>query len=353
MGFEVDFLPVGHSNGDAICIRYGNPLTGYTIHVVDGGYTDTAKEIISHIENLYGGATRIDHMVLSHADHDHAAGLIGVLDHFDVGTLWMNRPWLYARDTIHNFHGNYTEQGLREEIRRLNPHLVELERIALSRRIPIMDAFAGTVIGQFVVLAPTKERYLRILPDFGRTPQSYAEAEKSMLDRLYDTAKQVARWFETWTTERLSENPPAVSASNESSVVQFGDLDGSKILLSADAGPDALNEAADVAGRLGLYGPINLVQIPHHGSRRNVTPSVLNRILGAPVAEGVERGMAFCSVGQGKPEYPRNRVKNAFLRRGYTVASTRSIWISYFKNMPVRGNAVPLKFEAFSHEYEE
>jgi hypothetical protein len=40
MPYEIDFLPVGDSNGDSIVIRYDdNP---FYLHVVDGGFTSTA-----------------------------------------------------------------------------------------------------------------------------------------------------------------------------------------------------------------------------------------------------------------------------------------------------------------------
>ena len=55
-------------------------------------------------------------MVLSHADDDHARGLIGVLKHFQVRRLWMNRPWLYCADVIDFFHGNFTVAGLEREM---------------------------------------------------------------------------------------------------------------------------------------------------------------------------------------------------------------------------------------------
>lgn len=45
-------------------------------------------------------------LVLSHADNDHACGLVGVLEKSDVKNLWMNRPWLYAPQIIDQFHGN-------------------------------------------------------------------------------------------------------------------------------------------------------------------------------------------------------------------------------------------------------
>ena len=67
MPYEVDFLPVGDSYGDAIVIRYGDDSNGYALHVVDGGRTDTADTIIKHIETYYPGYY-VNHMVVSHAE---------------------------------------------------------------------------------------------------------------------------------------------------------------------------------------------------------------------------------------------------------------------------------------------
>ena len=353
MPYEVDFLPVGNSNGDAICIRYGDNLTGYTIHVVDGGYTDTGKTIIEHVEKYYGGVNYIDHVVLSHADNDHVTGLIPVLQHFKVGALWMNRPWKYATEIADSFHGSYSVEGLAEKIRASYPLLVEMEEIAISKGIPIYEAFAGAKIGQFTVLAPTRQRYLKLIPEFSRTPQSYAESDKGVGGLLVEAIKRLQNFIENWTTETLSNNPPACTASNESSLVQIGNVDGFQILLNADAGPEALSEAAYVAEHLGIKGQLKVIQIPHHGSRRNVTPAILDRWLGVPIAEGTWRGTALCSVGDGKTEYPRKRVVNAFIRRGYKVVSTRGSAKSSYNGMAGKPNWVAVTPEPFSFQFEE
>ncbi|MCR5882155.1 hypothetical protein LRS03_04480 [Rhizobacter sp. J219] len=142
MSYEVDFLPVGESYGDAIVVRYGDETTRNTLHVVDGGRIDTADTIIEHIEKHYPGYF-IDHMVLSHADNDHACGLVGVLEHFRVNHLWMNRPWLYAHEVLHHFHGNFTLEGLIADIKERHPYLVELEEIALKKGAQIHEVFQG------------------------------------------------------------------------------------------------------------------------------------------------------------------------------------------------------------------
>ncbi|MFT2658082.1 MBL fold metallo-hydrolase, partial [Escherichia coli] len=77
-------------------------------------------------------------------------------------------------------------------------------------------------------------------------------------------------------------------------------IDGFSILLTGDAGPVALNEAADYIQANGLYskGYPNLIQVPHHGSRKNVTPELLNRLIGGIVDPNASsNARAFCSVG--------------------------------------------------------
>jgi beta-lactamase superfamily II metal-dependent hydrolase len=323
MDYEVDMLPVGDSNGDAICLRYGTPAA-FGVHVIDGGFTDTADTVLSHLDDHYGGR-RVDHMVLSHADNDHACGLVGVVKSADVGNLWMNRPWLYAPQIIDSFHGNWTLAGLIQEIKDKHPYLVELEAIANSRGIPIHPVFAGRRIGPcFTVLAPSEQRYISLLPDLGKTPQSY-EDKKGILGAVFGGARNVLDMVrEAWDIETLDDNPPATSASNETSVVQMGVFGTRRVLLTADVGPDGLREATRYARALGLYGAPDFVQVPHHGSRRNVTPSVLNEWLGAPLEDrNSRRGVAFCSVGKDADIYPRKKVKNAFMRRGYPVHATR------------------------------
>lgn len=356
MGYEVDFLPVGDSNGDAICIRYGTEQTGYKIHVVDGGYADTGQVIVNHIKMYYGAPTFIDHVVLTHADQDHASGLKTVLESFDVGALWMNRPWLYCAEIIDSFHGSYTVEGLKKKIRDEYSILVDLENIALKKNIPIYEAFAGYKIGEFRILAPTKDRYLKIIPELDRTPQSYAEtvvADKSFAGILVEALKKAAKFVETWLDEKLDINPPAVTASNESSVVQLGIIDDRRIVLTGDAGPVALQEAVNVANYLKIMGEPRVFQVPHHGSRRNVTPAILDQWLGKAVAQGTIRGTALCSIGKNKPEYPRRRVANAFLRRGYPVICTREQPKSNYYGLPNKPGWGAAQAEPFFHEYEE
>jgi beta-lactamase superfamily II metal-dependent hydrolase len=362
LGLEIEFLPTGDDSGDAILIREGMALTGFTIHSVDGGYASTSETIIEHIEQYYGKDVSIDHMVLSHADDDHATGLIKVLERFHVTNLWMNRPWLFVDEVIQHFHGNYTRDGLYRDMRDLHPYLIRLEEIVAKKnrqslfQTVIREVFQGSQIGSFLVLAPSRERYLRLIPELPKTPKSYAadSAANTLLGGLFTEAKKKVETYldERWNIETLSSNPqPPTNASNETSVVQLGRVGTRTILLTADAGPDALNDAADYALACGLLAPPTFVQVPHHGSRHNVTPEVLDRWLGTRVAEGVERGTAYVSVGKKRLGHPRGQVSNAFLRRGYPVHIMRTAAKRYSFDMDERGWEKSI-LEPFKNEVE-
>lgn len=353
MPFEVDFLPVGDSFGDAIVIRYGEEESGYWLHVVDGGRLDTGDTIISHIEKYYPGY-HINHVVVSHADNDHACGLIEVLKKIEVKNLWMNRPWLYAEEVIQHFHGNFTLPGLIKDMKDRHPYLVELEELAIAQGTKIHEVFQGAQIGRFTVLAPSRERYLDLIPDFEKTPTSYKADSAAPTTSLFKALAEAAKhWLEEgWDVETLPSNPqPPTSASNESCVVQYANLEEARtILLTADVGPVGLAEAAEYAAALGLSYP-TFVQIPHHGSRHNVTPSILDQWLGPRKAQGTQDRTAFCSIGANKPDYPRGQVKNAFIRRGYKVFANRTQMISHFSGSGHAG-LVPLTPEPFDDKVE-
>jgi beta-lactamase superfamily II metal-dependent hydrolase len=122
---------------------------------------------------------------------------------------------------------------------------------------------------------------------------------------------------EKWDVELLKENG-ITAAENESSTVLFGDFGETKILLTADAGVNALYWASNYAQTAGLdIMGASLVQVPHHGSRRNVSPSVLDRIVGPKLPKNAPRTKrAIVSAPKDDANHPRKMVLNAFLRRG-------------------------------------
>ena len=357
MGFEIDFLPVGagERSGDAIAVRYGLP-GAYTIHVVDGGDLAAGERMVEHIRTHFDNPTFVDTVMCTHGDDDHSSGLRKVIEAFNIGGIWMNRPWLYVHELVDSFHdGRMTPNSLDRHLRESFGILNEIETMATERRIPIYEVFQGTTVGAFTILAPSRNRYLDLVPRFSKTPEPAQHAAESFSLRAF-VAQQITdaiEWIrESWNHETLKENVET-SPSNESSVVQMAEFDDRRILLTGDAGIVSLEEAADFAEWLGHDLPgLRFMQVPHHGSRHNVSPSILDRWLGQRVPrDDPPRTSAYASVAKEATTYPRRKVVNAFMRRGAKVYSTKGDPKSHFHDMPTRNWSAAVPHE-FSDEVE-
>lgn len=322
---EVDFLGVETAkSGDAIAVRH--IVNGYSsIHVIDGGYLETGDRLVDHVAEFFGTA-KVDHVVLTHPDSDHANGLRKVIENCDVGCLWMNRPWIYADEIIQRFATYNSPDALRRKLRQVYSAAAALEELAIEKGIPIRSPLQGEMIGQFQVLAPSRSRYLDLIVESAKTPE--VTSDKSILDAALENLALIARAAKNligglWGEERFPAS--GTSVENEMSVIQTLVVDGKRVLLTGDAGRDALKEAADyLEANGGTLPGVWAFQVPHHGGRHNVDTEVLNRWLGEPLASvpDVCEWNAICSSAKADEDHPRKVVVRAMIHRGAHFAAT-------------------------------
>lgn len=324
--FEIDFLDVeSKKSGDAIPIRYEVEGKRF-IHVTDGGFQDTGEAVIMHINKHYNSPGRIDAVIVSHPDGDHAGGLRKLFDEYEIGGLWMLRPWLYADELIVRFSRFTSVENLKKRLKELYPNLVALEELAEEKGVEIFEPFQGQKIGHFTVMSPKKSTYLDLVVESDKTP----EATKAASDLLIKAAGQLVEKAITFVRAVWGQEtfPPSdTSPENNMSVVQYANLCGKRILLTADAGRLALAEAAEYAPQIGLILPgIDIMQIPHHGSRHNVSTEILDKWLGERLdnkPEGSKSKLsAIVSAAKEDGDHPRKSVIRAFIHRGAHVIST-------------------------------
>jgi beta-lactamase superfamily II metal-dependent hydrolase len=359
--YEVDFLPVGNGekSGDGIAVRFGN-LAGdrneQFVIVIDGGTQESGQALVDHIRKHYQ-TDEVDLVVSTHPDADHASGLKVVLEQLEVNRLWLHRPWQHSADIRGRFaSARLTTGGLKRFIRKSLTTARDLEELAQQKDIPIDEPFSDVSLpfqglGIFV-LGPSEDYYESLLPHFRCTPKAKEEPADALLARLIELAKEgVKRIFESWGFETLTDpEEDATSPENNSSVVLLLHIGDRVLLLTADAGIPALARAANHAEDLGINLPdADFVQIPHHGSRRNVGPTLLNRILGPKLPEGSPMKLtAFVSASkEGAPKHPAKKVTNAFQRRGAKVIGTLGDGILHHHNAPRRAGwhaATPIPF---------
>lgn len=357
MGFEIDFLPVGDASksGDAITLRYGNLFGAraeQTVVVVDGGFKDTGDAVARHVNDYYRTA-HIDLVVSTHPDDDHIRGLITLFERDDVtvGQLWLHRPW------EHNENARIVKSYARRETAAegsFEAYIANAERLnalAEANGVPVVEPFTWQAMKgdgyTLAVVGPDRDYYRDLVGEFGK-----AAAAKS--PTVFEKAlTEVLSWAdETLFIEALTDGGTTSPANN--STVSLLLTDGQRhSLLTGDAGMPALDRVANTLAEVGI-GPSSLrfVQVPHHGSRHNVGPTILNRLLGQKGSE-VARGTAFCSAAaDGEPRHPAKMVLNAFRRRGYPVGTTCGNAICFREGAPDRPGWGPLELEPFHGKVE-
>lgn len=329
--YDLDFLAVGDkTSGDAIFVRTSDGVNGYTVTLIDGGYAGTSENIKAFLEKWYETSV-IDHMVNTHGDHDHIAGLIKILDEgeIEVKRIWAIFPWHYSQELITGgyFLKRNSVEWLSNELKRLYPSLKKLEDLAIKKNIPISTPFAGQRIGEFEVLSPEKTFYLDNIASSTKTSdentsRSGLELFKSVFEGAYD----ISTSFKEWGYEKFSNED--TSPENNNSVVQFATLGSKRVLLTADAGVEALGLALSRLPNSGA--PIaDIFQVPHHGSRRNLSSELLDAIIGDKFnsrkeAESAEVITAVISAGKNDSNHPRKAVVRALYHRGAKIFDTKS-----------------------------
>ena len=237
-----------------------------------------------------------------------------------VDVLWMNRPWMHVDALMPYFQRFQDRQRLFNRLRSAFEKVAVLEQLALAQGTQIMDAFQGARIGPFTVLSPSLPMYLRLVAESEKTPVTNPalEAFRALLDETVSDAE--------WGEESLKGDTDGTSPDNETSVVQFADVCGKKVLLTGDAGVQALTDAFGAALQMGLaISPLDWFQVPHHGSRRNLSSFVLDAWLQPRLSHCLQHSAfdAAISANTSDPEHPRNAVVRALIHRGGRVFQTR------------------------------
>ena len=362
MGYEVDVIGVGKESksGDAIAIRWGNlsgPRNEQKVVIIDGGFRESGQDVVDHIKKYYD-TDSVDAVISTHPDQDHINGLDVVIDQLSVEELWIHKPWEHNQGLASKFtDGRVTDNSLGERLRKNLEAASDLVTKAEGKGIRIIKPFIGISLynqNELQVLGPSLDYYESLIPEFDGMPQA-KETIKSVVEEIFGTVKTVLRKFlSVWGVDELDDEDKT-SAKNNSSVITQLVLEGRRLLFTGDAGITALTHAAEQLDSLSQEDQLRFIQIPHHGSRRNVGPTILNRLVGEPFPEGETRNIsAIASTAmKGEPKHPRKVVMNAFTHRGVRALATRGNTISHTHDAPDREGWDTAKPEPYHWEYED
>lgn len=349
MAFQVDYLAIGEGeqSGDALALRYGdldaNDPSKQTVVIIDGGTKESGKQLVDLVKNQYG-TTYVDYVFSTHLDRDHLSGLTEVIEHLEVGTLYMHVPWEHLDETNPLFVGDFSNDELEQELKESLELVHEVEQLAIEKGIPIEEPFFGTPVNnEIIILGPTKAYYEELLCQFRETPDLKTTIER-ILDPVFRAAEPVLNLIrDRFDLDILGEGG-STSAENNSSVVLLMLIDSEIFLFTGDAGVPALTKVADFADALKLpLTNLNFLHVPHHGSKNNLSTSLLKRI---------RASICYVSASKGSSKHPSKRVLNALKKVNSRVFSTQGMSLLYHSGQHGRGWGTPIE-HPFYEEFEE
>lgn len=334
--YQIRFFPVGTASkgGDAILIRVYDEYDNERLILIDGGYGDTGDDIITCIKNECQTQT-IDVMINTHPDQDHTSGLIKVLECEDIKVtgIIMNRPWQDAGFTKEMFDDKrITDNSLLKRLKDNFTFADQLEKTANIRGIGIYDASTGNSLydGALIILGPSVGFYQKELLASDKTPQSYISSriEKTYSHKPYTEEYcqkgQFIQWFDDEETSEV----------NQTSLIIALNLGVTKALFTGDAGKIALERALDFYDtHCGSSKDFTIVQLPHHGSRKNISPAIINRF-GNP-----DYIISCPPEGEGEG-HPSRRLINKILEINRTarIFRTENVSFTFYNGVSVRYN---------------
>lgn len=293
----IRMLPGGH--GDALVVEYGSNEKTYKL-LIDGGtassWDGAVKPALVKLPDQ-----RFEALIVTHIDEDHIGGAIKIFKDFDlshrVKDVWFNGyihcDSHYRDDVLGPIDGERLTLQIREGGLRWNQPFggAVFDDVGGPVVVPDSDTLPRIELpggGVVHLLSPTQPKLDRlamtwdkVVRDAGLTPGAGTDLEARPLPIRKRVPKPLPAAL---TRENLSElaapTPEDRSAANGSSIAFIFEYEGQRALLGADAHPgllvQSLHKFAKSIGKQRV--PLDLVKLPHHGSKGNVSAALIEAI---------------------------------------------------------------------------
>ena len=279
--FRLEMLDA--SDGDCLLLSYGDAASPSHV-LVDGGRAATARPLRARLRQISDRDGRIRLAVLTHLDADHIGGFLALAREgawpVPIDEVWFNGP---ADDRAADAMGFRQAEEFSQALRRMGA-AVNRSFGGRSVMVPPMGPLPVVTLedGLSITLLSPDTSGLALLR---REWRVWAEA----LDAGGE-ARADGEMVQAMGRRRAVGSPDLVELAaraevedstvpNGSSIAFLAEHEGKRVLMGADAHPGLLE--ANVRRSCGVSDArlkVHLLKVPHHGSARNLTKSLLDAL---------------------------------------------------------------------------
>lgn len=311
----VDMINVG--KGDALFIElHGQNETPYTV-CIDGGTQEHGNTLAQHTKSYFGNSINV--AICTHPDTDHIGGLSTILEKCSVTYLVLNDPRDYYDENallkIARSAFTTEQYGV---FKSAFDRIDSLKQIARSNSVKVLSLFGSnksvaTIDDWNLYIVNPSVQLFSDLWGQEDTIKNWFSADVDDLDRLIKMGNSI-----------LDDPNIDTAPINNTSIMLFIEGYGRKYLFTGDAGKKAIREARTIKD----LSSLSWLDIPHHGSRRNIDTEILKHF--SPTT-------AYIS-SPGTSKHPRKAVIKKLQEIGAEVYSTCKTKGSLYhhRNLPNR-----------------
>lgn len=299
--------------------------------LVDAGPGPAYDVLWRRLMDLPRQQRTLDLLVVSHIDADHIEGVLRLLQDREpmglhIGEVWFNGwPALAPLGILGPAQGEMLGALLERDLGRRwnasaggagNAVMVPTEGPPPCHELP--GGATVTVLSPFIEqLLVLKDKWRTVLSAAGQTPGAGANALVALSQRR-DLAGLCATGMLGGGRRRPTRDS---SIANGTSIAILLEQDGHRLLIAADAWADVLERGVDrlLAERHARRLDVDAFQLPHHGSRANITESLLDKVRADrylvttngdhyhhPDAEAIELVISHERAARRRPEFVFN-----------------------------------------------
>jgi beta-lactamase superfamily II metal-dependent hydrolase len=276
--FSVEMLQA--NEGDCLLLHYGAPATPKH-SLIDAGRKATWPALKAKLEAIVARGEELELLVITHIDRDHIEGVLELVSDPLVRRfrdIWFNGFHHLKYTPLEGFGGVQGEKLTDSLIAQKLPW--NRHRQWSSGPVALAQADAPVTVTldsglRLTVLSPNREQLLAL-----RDEWQAACLDAGIVAGAAEQARREVEGLERFGAVNVDALADAVfkedgARPNGSSIALLAEFDSKRILLGADAHPTQLVTALDALG-----GPqaLDAFKLPHHGSRANLSKSLLDKV---------------------------------------------------------------------------